>query len=366
MCEKTRRSKRVVISVIFVTMLYVADMQGSEVAESSSPGAHPTLAVAADSDEKVLRERLSKEGFPAWAKYHELLRTSAGSYSSYQSHEPGKLRSPIECEYALNQELMKVRESGRRFSRVFAANDEYVFGIGKRADMPGGRYAIEWLETRPSDLNSDERIKDVVDEFIQVLFSATHAYGKPYSEWFELPECNIKRVSQAGSGGDDWIRVDYEFIPTDPKSKLKQASAFVVFDAAHYWVMREYRARLWWGVHGAVLKYEMLPDGFPRMTEKTEVFLDENEQAAVPNNHRTLVFHDLRLEPTPASEFRLPHFGLPEPILHQAAPRHIVLICFNVGLACLAIAFLIRRISRRRHPPELVTDRHLPLQNAHD
>jgi hypothetical protein len=306
--------------------------------------ANTTNAVIVTND-PALEARLHNEAPQAWAELEAFTRKLRGAYTR-ELVETGPTSSSNSTRnssftYRMNGPLLGTTEIHRGTEKVMAKNGDYAFRIGRRADQPNGRYAIDWLERIGEDEEADKRIRYQEAEACAVIFSAWKFFGKSLEEFEKIPGFVLKNVSST----DGFVRVEFDCRPRDTEFKhFHFTNAYAVLDPTNSWSLREYGADYREGDSKlrATLEYGESLNGFPIVKKKHEkIWADSGAYVAYAIS-QTFEFTEPTLETSPTAEFRLSHYNLPEPNFSTGA-RWWWLYYLVAGIACLLAAYVFWR-----------------------
>jgi hypothetical protein len=309
----------------------------------AEPAAGATTATpSSGTTDAVLERRLRDEAPKAWTELEQFYRHTRGSFSMSTVYSPNKIAAARSerGEFALNGDLVKevdvVQKKGVSLERVMAKNDLYAFSIARRDGDPHARFAIEGLEKLGADANLDDRVAFHTGQTEAVLFWPWRINGRSLPDWVKTPPFVIKGVAPVRSGATATVRVDFEGMRVGPDAHPVTLSGYVVFDPSDHWVVRQCFTRWPEGeARDAVFEYARHEDGFPILTKRVEKGGTEKQHF----DYTELL--DLRHETVPADEFRLSHYGLPEPDFREPGRRSLLWLLASVGLGCVLIGCLI-------------------------
>ena len=317
----------------------------------------PFLVLA---DDEELRARFAEEAPVAWAAHEEFCRHVQGIFT--ETFEiPGKAPDVRRYAFGVSGDLLKVKRSGSQVP-IRVINADYLFGLQEKKN--GAPYTIVTLGATKS-LSPDvaEEVHFQIDQLRGNIGIPYSLVSKPLSERVKDPNFHILDISHAKSGNKQFVRVDFEYKPPDPKDAYKTGS-YVVLDPDNFWCIQEYFV-----IHGrpqtglAKMEYGEALEGFPVL--KRKVVEHEVEEDHSNFEMRYIVeFESFERAEIPASEFTLTAYGLPEPDL-EALRAGIGVFCpigtrttlflFNLALVFAVLVFailgwLLLRKRRRSSP----------------
>lgn len=291
-----------------------------------------------------LADRLYHEAPQAWERLRERMKTQKGSYRKSKSGAGvGWAPRSTRVDYAISGENMKASFQRDGVEIVFAKNEDYAFSISRRAEDRDSRYTIQWLEQSGTDAAIEAQISEQESEYCENANAPWSFMGRLFSEWWSEPGFSIEGVGVEDIGGVECVRVDYSYLPPETSATNIESipSAYVVYDVTNAWALRESVTYAPWGVHRGICEYAEQVDGFPALT-KWRTVTEGNDGAKMEVG---VEFDGITYEPTPSVEFRLAHYGLPEPNFESR--RLMTWLAYVVaGGACLGLAHMLRR--RRR------------------
>jgi hypothetical protein len=267
-------------------------------------------------------------------------------------HKPaGDLRDEVKFEFwstgvnHLSTEI-NTTKSGELREWVEGSNSQYRFTIVRSnvgqpftiqefvpassvASSPTAKYAASW--------NPDASYATGYPA------AAYSAFDVPMSRIIESPSFKIRQVAQEKIGGDELIRIDFDFKP-DRDYSLVKASVLVQPNLG--WAVRSYEGGF--GENGKIKRsgtvdYQTTPDG---------AYLPKKIVRDHPSYHYEFIFDDfIRIPPESksAKTFRLSNFGLPEvgdePV--EGSWGNLLNWIIVLGLIFLIIAMFFAVMNRR-------------------
>jgi hypothetical protein len=181
-----------------------------------------------------------------------------------------------------------------------------------------------------------------------------YLYGSNLAELRTTPGFTFtKRASERD--GEELVRFDFTYRPTDPKSQVPFREGWVRLDPARSWLMRDFRFEGEWVNGKAVCRgdfeYEKGPSGLPIVKRFREITERMEAGKAAPVVEYELEYDLHEQEVVPPEEFTLAAFGLPEPTARRReVPTYWYLT--GAGIACLVLAGAVRWRSRRAVSPD--------------
>ncbi len=286
----------------------------------------------------ALMERLESEAPKA---FHQLRLRSAHQQGSYHKTRSKKWISndsqSVSTKYALNGDNLKVEFQQKGLMNVLCKNHDYAFQISKPADQPGSQYTIQWLEQRRVNGTIDKVLEDRELQFYPLANLPWWFMGRTFSESIKEPGFEIRGVTPAR---DSRIRVDYSYTPVDGSiSTQKEAipSAYVVFDPDLDWAICEGGFCMPWGFNRWVTEYNRTDSGLLAPVT-SGMIIQGNDGSKLEDAY---MYEGVTDQPPPLEEFRLSHYGLPEPNFNSGGLMWLVYL--GAAVCLFAMAYIWRR-----------------------
>ena len=307
-------------------------------------------------DDARWKERLFKEGPPAWQAWEQFAEHLEGTV---RVTEFGTVTNPAETrrpkppetvdwlfkfngDWALQEaHRIETSEQGPPDSPppargAIAITSKYGFSVKRQTDDTP--WVIRNVATRNYE-NLREFFHDGILEYVQAPWVLR---GKPLGTLIHEPEFKLTACEGATHDGSELCKVSFEYTPTPDKAKLTaMRGGWFLLDPEQHWAIVEYEIKpapkIWTAILGSNV-YGDVSKGFPLLRETrhrivgTDGHWDENA-----------VFTKLAYrESIPEAEFGLAQYGLPEPygpLDSGKSMRGPILIL--AGLLAIAVAGLL-------------------------
>ncbi len=255
------------------------------------------------------------------------------------------------AEYASRSDLHLEMGARDGVEFVMARNRHYAFHIKRGPELK--KYSLQFLERVGVDPAVDTLIDEKATRSIVTTRSlAWSMFGKRLWEWVDSPDFKIKAASEIQSGGETFVRIDFEHLVDAVRpGRLCLSSAYLICDPAADWALREFEASFVNPVKGVAvtrqrgsLDYgepdERLSFPIPKTVSLSTTWIDD-----VKSIDRTVAQLEVISTDVPEEVFYLSHYGLPEPNFNQgwfgAWVWYLV-----AGVVCLGVGRMVLR--RRR------------------
>jgi len=332
-------------AAIWISLMLVAISNATAAENGPRAGGDPERSRLTASDAKW-QQQIRDEAPKAWAELEQFYAQVRGSYTTTSSWEKppadaARAKRPPwpshRAEFAANGNLLESAEVDEKgIEHVMAKNEVYAFAVGRRAEDPSARFAIEWLERLGVDAKVDKRVEDEARQWGSFIFGAWKFYGRSLPEWTNTPPFTIKKVSAAGNDKQPLVRVEFERLPIGSEKAREYIDGYVLFDPSDHWVVREFGSK-WWdgGSRHTIAEYGQRQGGIPILSKTTEI------GAGLQIATRKMIVFDVRHEQVPTDEFRLSHYAIPEPDFAALRSHWSVWLYLNAALVCLVIAMFL-------------------------
>lgn len=305
------------------------------------------------------KERFLAEAPGQWASYRRFTGRLQGKIQHTQvdrrANRPVFLQEEYEVKQAGVNSLYVTQEMGpgSHIGRARVQNADYGFLIDRRT------------ATSPWVITSLERGVVQMSRPVSDLVSLWQGYNVyiylcRLSDTVRQPEFVLGDVQVLNQGERELVQVDFTYANQDPGDgrllNYPIRSGWVRLDPARFWVIKEYNVNAEWvgGAKGTMVgtfDWRLSSDGYPIVTK--HVRRQQADSKEGPMDHDHIYEFDLheRAE-VPASEFRLPAFGLPEPPgLTSASSRleqyGLFIWAVGIGVGFLLLAAMFRGLARR-------------------
>ncbi len=304
------------------------------------------------------KDRLLSEAPPKWAaleRFYSKMEVSFREIVTVPPEDPfripGSFLGTTTCDTRQSGELYVavIRSSGQRGEEkvestvVRGVNSRYGFQLGKTAPD-----AKQFILVKMEPASDEMRGKLWGDAGRHFLYAFT-VLGVRLSDLIKYPGFTIKEVRGVQYNGKEMVQLTYDrqYPPEAKVSGPEQGT--VILDPEQYWCVQEFRYDnpLRKGVE--TVEYAGAIDGFhiiQRCTHKTT-----NKQYG--SLIFTMEYDKVTPRDIPESEFTLSAFGLPDiPLPSEQKPPTLWRWLIGIGIGLGAIAFLFRRLWKRRQIPQ--------------
>jgi len=223
---------------------------------------------------------------------------------------------------------------------VKACNADYGFSIGRaRKDAT---FTIGGLEQITDRRNLSEKMRDVVDYSRSFAISNWFINDEPLDRLVESSTFKLIDAEEIEWKGIKAVRVTFER-PDKQHVLFDFGPSYLICDTSRHWAILEYELKVGpTSIHHVELDFGEAINGFPIPKKSFRRSFGTQDAESI---RRTICDIEVLRTSIPDSEFRLSHYGLPEPVF-SAPSRGGWLWYLAGGIALIAFGFLIRR--RRR------------------
>jgi hypothetical protein len=300
-----------------------------------------------------------RDAIAQWQEYRQLAQflEGSGKFEVRDRTEDGRVLKRSETTFVLNGDWgLHVFESRGQRARASGINSKYGFTV---TSTPGDGWRVEEIarhgirETAPDGIPGDGPLGET-DGWGAAMKEACRGMVI-WATW--LPrvvasgDFKVKAMTRVAQGGDQLVKVEFEYEPGTTDLGNVVRSGVVVLDPKRYWLIREAKVRGTWGggrEKGTItVKNEYDDDkvAFPVLSRQV-MHVSSNTPDGPVDVHSIFQFDVRVTNPKDESRFTLSAFGLPEP----AVPSRPWLraVYFFLGLVAIVCLVIAGRFLRRK------------------
>jgi hypothetical protein len=284
-------------------------------------------------------------------RVHYTMNWKASNGSDWQQIRYHEVKATKDCASWLVQCLGEKEFDGE----VVGTNKDYAFRL-KRKSKDSGWYQTDLAMKKSGELAEPAEIPRPIRRTTeQLLLAPYNADGRLLTEWIEKTESSHQmKATEVTIDGRPLVRVELDTshaLDSTPRDIFQGCTVLV--DPARHWSIVESEVRCEWGTNKVVdkevlLTYVSSKSGLPIPRQSHFVRRDGTDSSLHGEAVSDFHFQE-SASPTPDTEFRLPAYGLPDPVPYKPTVNsHWMLILAAVGFGLLVLGFLIRKLVQIR------------------
>jgi hypothetical protein len=306
------------------------------------------IAPASVRGDETAKNRLMSEAPKGWASLQQFCSDYEGSFgveSNLKTTIPNAPPRPdrvdvhfvVKGEYARVVRIERDPSTGQlKKDVVRCINPDYAFALSRTDDKRS--YQLSGL-----GLSSEDVRQEYLDAEA-VYMHASWKYGKSFAEWLKEPGFTVEDVFETHRADKDCVCLKFSYNPPDPrKANGRMQNGSFYFDPKTYWSFQGFEFTMPSNGFSGVVEYGDPVDGFPVLRRVVERITYKGPEGSAERT-TMCVFQIVSRCTTPAEQFTLTAFGMPEPKTTPKAGRsRSWMWMLGAALATGISAVMIRR-----------------------